>query len=250
MENLIEIHNNIKINKKLANTVNARDLWKKLGSKRQFSDWMKDRLQRFVENEDYVVTKTKAYKLSNNINIHEIMDIEKSTKKDNIRIDYFLTIDTTKMICMLENNEMGDKIRRYFVECEKILTIENKKRQRQQERKHLTEQRKIQVKNRLNMTDKIQEIYGEKAPYYIYANYTKLVYKKVFGFTDLKRIKKKFNMSDKETIRDTDKISQDLKDLITQYEYDIHCFLQVEKAKQTPKEQCYKLVKQFLGLDN
>lgn len=39
------------------NAVNARELWKALGSKRRYSDWIKDRLEGFVEGKDFAVHK-------------------------------------------------------------------------------------------------------------------------------------------------------------------------------------------------
>lgn len=35
------------------------------------------------------------------------------------QIDYYLTIDIAKELCMIENNEIGKKIRKYFIETEK-----------------------------------------------------------------------------------------------------------------------------------
>jgi anti-repressor protein len=34
--------------------------------------------------------------------------------------DYVLTIDTAKQIAMMENNDKGKEIRRYFLDCENI----------------------------------------------------------------------------------------------------------------------------------
>ena len=34
-------------------------------------------------------------------------------------IDYCLTIETGKEVAMVENNDKGRKVRRYFIECEK-----------------------------------------------------------------------------------------------------------------------------------
>lgn len=34
-------------------------------------------------------------------------------------MEYYLTIDTGKEICMIENNKIGREIRRYFIEAEK-----------------------------------------------------------------------------------------------------------------------------------
>lgn len=37
------------------------------------------------------------------------------------KLDYAITIDMAKELCMVENNELGRKARRYFIECEKKL---------------------------------------------------------------------------------------------------------------------------------
>ncbi len=35
------------------------------------------------------------------------------------RRDYLITLDMAKELAMLENNEVGTKTRRYFIQCEK-----------------------------------------------------------------------------------------------------------------------------------
>lgn len=89
--------------------INARELFYKLRGKEtktKFADWIKEKINRykFIENIDFICFRsfTKANKYGN-----------KTTK------EYYLTIDTSKEICMIENNEMGRKIRRYFIEVEK-----------------------------------------------------------------------------------------------------------------------------------
>lgn len=89
--------------------INARELFYALkgkNTKTKFADWIKERLikYKFVENIDYICFRnfTKANKYGN-----------KTTK------EYFLSVDTGKEICMIENNEKGRKIRRYFIETEK-----------------------------------------------------------------------------------------------------------------------------------
>jgi len=79
-------------------TVNARDLWEGLESKRQFGNWIQDRLEGFTQEQDFTVNKF--------VN-------GKSTQ-----IDYYLTIDTAKHIAMLERNDKGRAIRQYFIEVE------------------------------------------------------------------------------------------------------------------------------------
>ena len=89
--------------------VDARELHKSLGSKQKFSDWIKNRIKKykFVENEDFFRS-------------HKIMTLR---NLENVQIDYYLTIDTAKEICMIENSEMGRRIRKYFIEAEKRLQM-------------------------------------------------------------------------------------------------------------------------------
>ena len=88
--------------------INARELFYKLrgeDTKTKFSDWIKQRIEKyeFIENEEFI-------------------KIRNFTKIGNLKrpqIDYYLTIDMAKELCMVENNETGRKIRRYFIEVEK-----------------------------------------------------------------------------------------------------------------------------------
>ena len=83
--------------------VNARELWQTLESKQEFSTWIKNRLADFEEGIDYLVDK--------------IVKQHPSGKK--YMIEYTLTLDTAKHLAMLERNEIGKKIRQYFIEVEK-----------------------------------------------------------------------------------------------------------------------------------
>lgn len=83
--------------------VNARELWTKLESKRKFADWIQDRLADFDNGVDFTV--------------HKIVNGE--NKGRFAAIEYTLTLDTAKHLCMLERNEAGKKIRQYFIEVEK-----------------------------------------------------------------------------------------------------------------------------------
>lgn len=85
--------------------INARELYMKLGSKQEFANWIKNRIKKykFIENIDFV-------KHDNFIKVGNL---------SRPQIDYYLSIDTAKEIAMIENNEMGRKIRRYFIEVEK-----------------------------------------------------------------------------------------------------------------------------------
>lgn len=82
--------------------VDARELHEKIESKRDFSNWITDRIEKygFVENIDFTTILLKS-------------------TGGRPRIEYALTLDTAKEIAMVENNEQGKKIRRYFIEVEK-----------------------------------------------------------------------------------------------------------------------------------
>lgn len=82
--------------------VDARELHEKLESKRDFSNWITDRIEKydFIENIDFTTILLKS-------------------TGGRPRIEYALTLDTAKEIAMVENNEQGRKIRRYFIEVEK-----------------------------------------------------------------------------------------------------------------------------------
>lgn len=94
------------INNEEVNAVNARELHDKLGSKRDFSNWIKDRLEGFTEGQDFTVAK-----------IGECFATGKGGKTR--KIEYVISLDVAKHIAMLERNEQGRKIRQYFIEVEK-----------------------------------------------------------------------------------------------------------------------------------
>ncbi|PAF49275.1 hypothetical protein BKH41_03855 [Helicobacter sp. 12S02232-10] len=94
--------------------VNARELWKALEVGKDFSTWIKDRISKygFVANEDFII-------------INSLTNFGEQANKGNAggqnRIDYILTLDTAKQIAMVENNQIGMEVRRYFITCEKSL---------------------------------------------------------------------------------------------------------------------------------
>lgn len=89
--------------------VNARDLHKFLKVGRDFSTWIKNRIEQyiFIENQDFIL-------------IHQNGGIKKRGG-DRRSVDYHLTLDMAKELSMVENNEEGRKVRRYFIRCEKDL---------------------------------------------------------------------------------------------------------------------------------
>ena len=101
--------------------VDARTLHTFLDVGRDFSNWFKDRVEKYgwVEGEDYfTVLDTKSANLdSPNLANQD----SASWGGDRRSIDYHLTLSMAKELGMVENNAMGRKIRKYFIECEERL---------------------------------------------------------------------------------------------------------------------------------
>ncbi|WP_455475725.1 antA/AntB antirepressor family protein [Bartonella sp. B17] len=104
MNDLIEITEKI-IEQETVQTVNARELHAFLEVGKDFSNWIKDRINRynFIENQDYIVFT----------NFGENLQGGRPSK------DYALTLDMAKELAMVERNEKGKQARQYFIECER-----------------------------------------------------------------------------------------------------------------------------------
>lgn len=84
---------------------NARDLWQFLEIKSKFADWIRIRIDEygFVEGEDF---KEVFLKFENN------PSGGRPTR------NYHLTLDTAKELAMVEKNDRGRQVRRYFIAME------------------------------------------------------------------------------------------------------------------------------------
>lgn len=89
------------------NAVNARDLHKALDSKKDFSSWIKARIDKLglVENRDYGVFTQMGENLYGGRPAKE----------------YVVPIDIAKHLAMIEMTDKGRQVREYFIECEKKL---------------------------------------------------------------------------------------------------------------------------------
>ena len=83
---------------------NARSLHAFLESKQQYSHWIKDRIADygFQQNEDYIIVTERT--------------------SGRPRKEYHITLDMGKELGMVERNERGRQIRKYFIECERRVT--------------------------------------------------------------------------------------------------------------------------------
>lgn len=85
--------------------VYGTELYECLGSKRQYTDWIKGRLAECdaIKNEEY-----QCFSQNN----------EKPTG-GRPKLEYIIKLDTAKEMAMLERNAKGKQVRRYFIQIEK-----------------------------------------------------------------------------------------------------------------------------------
>lgn len=91
--------------------VSARELHHFLGSKQEFSNWIKNRIDKygFIENQDY-----------------EVFDnFIKNPNGGRPLTEYALSVDMAKELSMIENNDNGRRARKYFIACERKLQESN-----------------------------------------------------------------------------------------------------------------------------
>ncbi len=89
-------------------TCDARELHASLGVRRDFSTWIKDRITEygFAEGRDYV--KGVSPKSGEN-------------SGGRPAVEYHLTLAMAKELAMVENNDRGRAVRRYFIQAEEEL---------------------------------------------------------------------------------------------------------------------------------
>ena len=92
----------IQENKDLQQAVSARDLYNFLQPSERFNSWFERQLQYgFVENVDYVGC-----------------EVFNTLARQSLQ-DYFLSIDMSKEISMIQRSDKGKQARQYFIDCER-----------------------------------------------------------------------------------------------------------------------------------
>ena len=101
--NLIPVFNGL-IQNNQVQLCNARSLHAFLEVKNRFNDWISDRIADygFQQNEDYIIVTERT--------------------SGRPRKEYHITLDMGKELGMVERNERGRQIRKYFIECERRAT--------------------------------------------------------------------------------------------------------------------------------
>lgn len=100
------------VGKDVIETINARDEWRWVESKQEFSHWIKARIEEggFVEGVDYTIDK--KLKVKNQQHTTTVGD----------PIEYHISLDMAKHIGMMERNAKGKEVRAYFIERDKKLS--------------------------------------------------------------------------------------------------------------------------------
>lgn len=98
----------------------ARDLHQFLNVGRDFSTWVKERIEQygFIEGEDFSPILAKSF--GGEVDVCSPDSGSKTERRGgHNRTDYHLTLDTAKELAMVENNEQGRQVRRYFIAMER-----------------------------------------------------------------------------------------------------------------------------------
>ena len=98
--NLIPVFNGL-IQNQPVQLCNARELYSFLEIQTRYNDWVKNRINEygFIQDEDYLVITERT--------------------NGRPRKEYHITLDMGKELGMVERNERGRQIRKYFIECER-----------------------------------------------------------------------------------------------------------------------------------
>ena len=97
--------------------VNARDLHSFLQLGKDFSTWIKNRIDKydFIEGKDFQTLYLDYQGNLLNIRLPQNGDSENQQVS---KIEYALSISMAKELSMIENNERGKQARKYFIACE------------------------------------------------------------------------------------------------------------------------------------
>ncbi|MDG6761899.1 antA/AntB antirepressor family protein [Glaesserella parasuis] len=104
--NLITVFNG-QIANQAIQLANARELHTFLESQQRFTDWIGNRISDygFIQDEDYIIVTERT--------------------NGRPRKEYHITLDMGKELAMVERNEKGRQIRKYFIECERKANLQN-----------------------------------------------------------------------------------------------------------------------------
>lgn len=181
--------------------VNARDLHNRLQVWRRFATRIKERIEKYSFQVwiDYFTVP----EIGNGVKTRSDGQIIDSITGRVLPIEYIITIDMAKELAMVENNDVGRVIRKYFIKVEsdfrKVLSIafENPKFINQISQNYL--ETRVETKSyRRDFTDSIKWFVESDN----YAMFTNMVYDFIF-WEKAKEYRELLQLSQKDATRDT-----------------------------------------------
>lgn len=106
--------------------INARYVYRLLKVGRDYSKWIKARIEQagFIENQDYITVQNSTIglpKLASKNTVHFLRDKmgeQKETRGGHNKVDYIVSLDMAKHLCLMEKNEIGRAVRQHFIDAE------------------------------------------------------------------------------------------------------------------------------------
>lgn len=99
--------------------INARDVHRLLKVGRDYSTWIKARIKQagFIENQDFVIVENLSSPELASANNEQLSPMARPQKL----IDYIVSLDMAKHLCLMEKNEIGRAVRQHFIDAERQL---------------------------------------------------------------------------------------------------------------------------------
>lgn len=122
MNNKTEILNLLTHPQSLLNGVggiNGREVHRLLTVGRDYSNWIKARIKQagFVEHQDFEIVENLSSPILASANNEQSSPMARPQKL----IDYIISLDMAKHLCLMEKNEIGRTIRQHFIQAESKL---------------------------------------------------------------------------------------------------------------------------------
>jgi phage anti-repressor protein len=169
---------------KTIDTVSARELWVYLESKQEFANWIKNRIADydFKEGVDYVL-------------IDKVINNPKGGRPT---VEYYISISMAKELGMVERNEKGKEIRKYFINCEQQLQqLRNELALKEQARSDA----RLEYKPMSTALKETRASLGKTTEHFHYSNEANLINIIVMGST-AKKLKEDWGLDNLDNLRD------------------------------------------------
>ena len=104
--------------------INARDVHRLLKVGRMYQHWIKARIKQagFIENQDFVIVENlslpKLASKNTDYFLRNKMGEQKETRGGHNKVDYIVSLDMAKHLCLMEKNEIGRAVRQHFIDAE------------------------------------------------------------------------------------------------------------------------------------